>query len=258
MSTAGQPELSLVIPLYNEAPIVQSVIERIVEALETSSCVYELILVNNGSTDDTAGALGHCARRFPRVRIVNVEKNEGYGQGILLGLRQARGEYVAYMSGDGQIQPHDVVRVYQAMVSEGHPVGKVSRVVRKDGWIRRINSFCYNGICRLLLGVDTRDMNATPKVISRELLQRLDLCSKDWFIDAEFMLKIHWLGCGIVDLPTEYLARPHGKSKVRVSAMWEFLGNIASVRWAGRFASWRDMQSRDVMWSPQAERSSVP
>ncbi len=232
-------ELSLVVPLYNEEASVNRVVGPLLKVLEDGGIPYELVLVNNGSSDGTGPLLEQWAQRSPAVRLVTVAVNEGYGWGIIQGLRQAQGKYVGFMSGDGQIQPQDPVRVYRAMIATGSAVAKVTRVVRGDGRLRRINSHCYNQLCRVLFGVRSRDFNGTPKIVSRAVLEALDLSSRDWFIDAELMLKSRWLGYEVLEVPTEYLARPSGRSKVRFSAVWEFLANIVHARWGGRFQQWK-------------------
>lgn len=252
------PALSLVVPLYNEQDNATWVVESLARHLDAGGDSYELILVDNGSTDGTAEILKRSAPQHASVRVVSVGVNEGYGRGIIQGLCQARGEYIGYMSGDGQIQPEDPLRVYKALRRSGAPAGKIRRVVRHDGWLRLVNSFCYNGICALGFGLRSRDINGTPKIIARDLLDQLELSSGDWFIDFELMLKLQWLGAPVLEVPTEYLARRGGSSKVRLRDAWEFVRNMASVRWGGRFGTWQAAHERGAAaWVVASEEVSV-
>ncbi len=250
--TGQEPQLSLIVPFYNEGVNVDRVMEPLLAALDASGCAYEVIPVDNGSADDTGGRLRGYAARHPTVRLVSVPVNEGYGWGIIQGLAQARGAYAGYMSGDGQIRPDDPVRVCAAMVAAGAMAGKIVRNVRHDGWLRRVNSAAYNAVCRAGFGLRSQDVNGTPKVLARPLLDRLQLSSKDWFIDFELMLKLQWLGQEMLEVPTEYLARSGGVSKVKLSAVWEFARNMVEARWGGRFAAWRSAGGGAVTAAPAA------
>lgn len=238
------PLLSLSIPFYNEQDNAVRVVGNLVEALEASGITHELMLVNNGSTDETAARLAECALRWPWCRVVTVPVNQGFGWGIIQGLQQARGVFLGFVGGDGQAKPEEPSRLLQALFSADALAGKVARIRRADGMLRRINSWLYNTLTCLLFGTETRDINAIPKIARREVFEAMELSSKDWFIDAEFMLKARWLNLRVLELPTEYVARLGGRSKVRLSSLWEFLRNLAAVRWGGRFTDWR-LQHRE-------------
>jgi glycosyltransferase involved in cell wall biosynthesis len=226
-------DFSLVVPFYNEEANLPEVPRALAAALDEAGVDYELITVDNGSRDGTGALLAGLASQNPRVRPLRVEVNEGYGWGVLNGLRAARGEYVAWMGGDGQIAPADVVRTWQTMVDLAPDLAKVRRVRRGDGWKRILVSQFCNMLFPLLFPVTSRDINGTPKIMRRELCESLDLQSKDWFIDAELMIKLGYRGARILELPVVFLAREKGSSSVRVSSIFEFLANIWRARTQG-------------------------
>ncbi|MEW6075880.1 MAG: glycosyltransferase family 2 protein, partial [Candidatus Omnitrophota bacterium] len=129
--------LSLVIPLYNEADNIRELIGTLSAALEKEKIEYELVLVDNGSSDATGALIEEYARADNRIRRVNVRKNIGYGWGIIKGLEAAEGEHLGFMCGDGQIKPADVVRVYRKLTEERLDLCKVRRVYREDGLQRK-------------------------------------------------------------------------------------------------------------------------
>jgi len=188
--------LSLVIPFYNEEKNVREVISGLSDTFERSSVDYELVLVNNGSSDKTPQILESLARKKPdAIKVVHVSVNQGYGCGIINGLKRVSEEYVGFMDGDGQIKPSDVLRVCSKLIDEDLDLCQAKRVAREDGLVRKFISYCYNFIFRFLFSLNVKDINATPKIMRREIYQKLDLVSKDWFLDVEVIIKctkIRW------------------------------------------------------------------
>ena len=223
----GRPELSLVVPLYNEKANVPRVPTEIALALEEAGICYELVLVNNGSQDDTGDRLAALAALNPRIQVVTVPVNQGYGWGVLCGLAQARGAYLGFMGGDGQIRAEVIPAVFELARSGKVELAKVRRVRRGDGPLRALVSTVCNQLFPLLFPVGTRDINGTPKIARAEVLRSLDLRSKDWFIDAEIMIRLGQLGWRNGEIDTDFLPREGGSSNVRLSTLLEFLLNMA-------------------------------
>ena len=228
------PELSIIVPLYNEEANLPRVPAEIAAALDRDGIDYELVLVDNGSWDGTGRLLEEMHRANPRIQVVRVEQNQGYGWGVINGLGAARGECAGFMGGDGQIHAEDVVRVYRLLKAEGCDLAKVRRVERYDGWNRRVVTTLCNLLFPLLFPVRTRDINGTPKIARADLLRSLRLQSKDWFIDAEVMIKLGRRGARVAEVPVEFLARGRGSSNVRWTSIVEFLFNIARALTWGR------------------------
>lgn len=228
------PTMSLVLPLYNEADGIAQITARLIEVLEGDKVPYQLVLVNNGSTDGTAEILGKLAARHSTIHVTTVAVNQGYGWGILCGLREASGEIVGFMCADGQIAPEDIVRVYRCLVDGKVDLAKVVRISRQDGFKRQVMSAVYNHLFRLLFGVKRRDINGTPKLIWRSHYAELNLASKDWFIDAELMISAGQRDFRIGEVEVAFLARNHGASNVRLTTSLEFLKNMLRHRLRGR------------------------
>jgi len=226
--------LSLVIPFYNEEKNVREVISGLSDTFERSSADYELILVNNGSSDKTPQILESLARKKPdAIKVVHVSVNQGYGCGIINGLKRVSEEYVGFMDGDGQIKPSDVLRVYSKLIDEDLDLCQVKRVAREDGPIRKFISYCYNFVFRFLFSLNVKDINATPKIMRRDIYEKLDLVSKDWFLDAEVIIKCTKMRCKIGEVSVTFHKRETGKSYVNLSTILEFLKNMIRCRLGG-------------------------
>lgn len=235
--------ISLAIPLYDEEENVEVVARELTEAFARAGFEYELILVDNGSRDRTGELIDELARENPAVRKVVVEENQGFGWGVLSGLKEARGKIVGFMGGDRQIHADDVVRVIRlALEDSSVDLTKVVRIERHDGVERALVTFFYNLLFRVLFRCPYRDINGTPKLLRRELLEELGLSSKDWFVDAEVMLKAQSEGARIGEIEVEFFEREKGASHVRPSAIVEFLRNMLRYRFQGKKA-WKTPKS---------------
>ena len=160
---------------------------------------------------------------------VHLQKNAGYGGGILAGLRALPPdlEVLGWMWGDNQIDPAAVLLpLYRACRDGDAALAKARRVTRQDGWQRRAVTTVYAATMRWGVGVRTPDVNGCPKLFRREALAALDLRSEDWFLDAEAILKAEARGLRIADHPAVMRPRAAGRSKVRLATVREFVGHI--------------------------------
>ncbi|GAB6180754.1 hypothetical protein JCM14036_20730 [Desulfotomaculum defluvii] len=238
-----EPKLSLVIPLYNEQENVERVVAELQQALEQEHINYELVLVDNGSTDNTGLLLTQLAKKSPTIKVVKVDQNQGYGWGIINGLRWACGDYLGFMGGDGQIDPTDVVKVYHSLLEGHYQLCKVKRYHRADGLIRKYVSHIFNIIFVYTFKVNVGDINGSPKIMSRKCYEQLNLSAKDWFLDAEVVLKSQHLNYSIGEVPVMFHRRMGGSSSVRISTIWEFFKNIFLYRKRGVC-----YESSDSLW----------
>jgi len=234
MRQPDQPDLSLVIPCYNEEDVIRSTALRLVQCFHNRNIDAELVLVNNGSIDDTGKIIDELiSEGYPIVKET-VEINQGYGYGILRGLQASRGTLVGFTCADGQVEAEDVVRVYEIAASATSPtLVKVRRRFRMDGMVRKIVSIIYNSITALLFfGLGSIDINGNPKILPREYLERMNLQSKDWFLDPEVMIKAKRLGLQVYEFNVMAQMREGGTSHVRPATCWEFVINLLKYRFA--------------------------
>ena len=226
------PRLSLIMPCYNEDQTVTNTVPRLLEAFQAADIGLQLVAVDNGSVDRTREKLRELAGQHPEMEILPLDTNEGYGNGILQGLPLCTGEWLGYVHADGQVDPEDVVRLFQAAdATDGRVVAKVRRRFRMDGWKRKIVSGGYNLFIRILWPkLPSLDVNGTPKLLKREHALALHLQSKDWFLDPELMIKAHRLGLRVFEVNVFARMRSNGLSHVRAGTCWEFFWNLLRAR----------------------------
>ncbi len=235
-----RPLFSIVIIFYDEAENVVSVVSSLQERLESSNLDFQLILVNNGSRDNTGGLIKNFAEKDERVKMVIVSENQGYGWGIIRGLQEVDGEIIGYMGGDGQVRAEDVIKIAKEILTEDYDIVKARRAKREDGIIRKIISKLYVVLFSTMFGIPFYDINASPIVFKRELLRKLQLQSKDWFLDAEIMIKAKYLKLQIKEVPITFQNRKKGKSSVGFATVIEFLKNMLYYKFGGEIKKWKE------------------
>jgi glycosyltransferase involved in cell wall biosynthesis len=239
---AQTPELSFVMPCFNEEEVIGYTIPQFVAAFEKADVRIELIAVDNGSKDGTGRIIREMAAKGLPVVPHRVEVNQGYGHGILEGFSRATAPWVGVVHSDGQVDAEDTVRLFEAIRHSKRPVlGKVRRRFRMDGLRRKIVSIAYNGLVWLLWPkLGSIDINGSPKILPRELLAALDLKSKDWFLDPEIMVKAHYLGARVVEMNVFARMRGSGLSHVRASTCLEFFKNLIRYRFSRELKLFRE------------------
>lgn len=234
------PELSLTIPCYNEEASIGETAPALVRAFEEAGVALELILVDNGSTDNTAEVIDDLIAGGLPATKVTIEENTGYSPGIIRGLEACSAPIIGFVHADGQVAANDVVMVYRLMERrEQRVLAKVRRRFRGDSWRRKIVSIIYNGLMQVTFGwLGAIDINGSPKMFSRETFHKMRLQSKDWFLDPEIILKAKWLGIRVIEIDVEGRPRAGGVSHVRRQTMWEFLCNICRYRFGSTLRRW--------------------
>jgi glycosyltransferase involved in cell wall biosynthesis len=231
-SDHNQPDISIVMSCYNEEEIVGYTISQLVAAFEKAGHRLQLIAIDNGSWDQTGEIIKEWASRNASVVYHRVEKNEGYGNGVLSGMPLCTAPWIGINLADLPVEAQELVKLYEIAVNSKSPrLFKVRRRFRMEGPFRRIVSTSYNVIARLFFGdLGTMDINANPKILPRSYLQRMNLQSKDWFIDIELTIKAKRMGLRVFETNVFAQMNPGRTSKVKATTCWEFAINMLKFR----------------------------
>lgn len=222
--------LSIIIPSHNEAKTIAKVVRSLDRDFRGVEEFFEIIVVDNGSTDETSQILNDINGQVPSLVTIRVFPNCGYGNGILAGLSAARGEIVGWMHADGQVSSRDVVLVYQKLQNENLDFCKVRRSVRREHLFRIIQSKVYNIFFNLLFKTPCSDINASPKLFRKTLIDNEALSSRDWFIDPEIVIRAARKRARIGEVSVIWDARTDGSSKVKMTTSFEFIKNMIQYR----------------------------
>jgi glycosyltransferase involved in cell wall biosynthesis len=222
-------ELSLVALFYNEELSVESVIRDGQRVLKQIGVPFEIVAVQNGSLDRTPEILARLKTEIEELRIVVIPQNKGAGYGALEGLYSAVGEDVVGVSGDGQVDLDLIPKMYEFKRNCGGDIAYGRRTSRPDGFTRAFVSRGYNLLMRWVFGLQSKDVNGPPKVISRTVLEAMQLKSSDQFLECEMMLKAERMGLTMCSIDVEFHARQGGKSSIGWSDCWDYVRNLATI-----------------------------
>jgi glycosyltransferase involved in cell wall biosynthesis len=205
-----KPWLSVVIPVYNEQGSIQAVYESVVETLSGLAKPWELIFIDDGSTDGGAGILNRIVDADERVRLIRFRRNFGQTSALRAGFDHARGEAIVSLDGDGQNDPADIPLLL-AKLEEGFDVVNGWRRDRKDHFFRRIlPSRLGNWLIKVLTGVNLRDFGCTLKAYRKEILDEISLYGE---MHRMIPVLAHIMGATITEVPVRHHPRPSGRSK---------------------------------------------
>lgn len=168
-------KLSVVVPVYNESENVTKLVDEIAVALTQSD--YEMIFVNDASSDDTLSVLTQLKKDYPMLRAISHRKNAGQSRAVRSGVIAAKGQYIATLDGDGQNDPADIPALFEQITRSDAPdslalVGG-RRAKRQDSWAKKMGSRIGNGVRKKLLNDQADDTGCGLKVFTREAFLQL-------------------------------------------------------------------------------------
>jgi glycosyltransferase involved in cell wall biosynthesis len=217
-STSRQPHdrerrhsVSFVLPAYNEEENITKAIEDTVAIASRHCSAFDVIVVDDGSSDRTADLVKACAARHQQVRLVQHESNMGYGQALRSGFSQATQDFVFYTDADNQFDM-DEFPLLLGWADKADVVAGYRRV-RNDPFMRRANAWCWNRLVRALFFVPVRDIDCAFKLYRREPLAAIEIESCGAMIDTETIVKLARRGSPIVEVGVTHLPRTAGTAR---------------------------------------------
>ena len=228
----GRPDVSIVIPLHNEDETLLELYSRVRSTMEAQNRSWELILINDGSTDGTSRMLETLYEDDHHVVVVHLRRNYGQTPALMAGFDHARGEYVVAMDGDLQHAPEEIPS-FLAKIDEGYDLVSGWRVARSDGfWTRKLPSRTANWLMACISGLKLHDFGTTFKAYRREILGDLHLYGElHRFVPALSALN----GARIVEIPIKDMGRNKGKSHYGLSRTFRVMFDLLTVGFLLRY-----------------------
>ncbi len=232
----ARPSLSLFFPAWNEEDYVERAVTRAVHVLSRLSDDWELIIVNDASTDRTQEVAQALVRKYPQVRLVNHETNLKLGGAMKTGFTHSTKDIVVYSDMDLPFDLNELERALHLMEYLEADMICAFRFDRtSEGPKRIIYSYVYNTLIRSLFGVQIKDINFSFKVMHRRVLEAIELKSEGSFIDAELVVKAIKKGFRVFQMGVDYFPRTRGIStlatpSVIAKMMKELVGLYADVQ----------------------------
>ena len=221
------PDLSVVIPIRNESPNVRKLYEELVTVLGAWGRPFELVIVDDGSTDDSFAILAELQARDPRLRVIRFRRNFGQTAAFSAGFRFARGRLIATADGDLQNDPRDLPRMVE-LIDQGHDIVCGWRQDRKDTWLtRRLPSMLANRLISWATGVRLHDYGCSLKVFRAEVVKPLKLYGEMHRFLPAIASEI---GVSITEVVVNHRAREHGVSKYGLSRTIRVVLDLITVK----------------------------
>jgi dolichol-phosphate mannosyltransferase len=247
-----EPEISVVIPVFNEEenlPVLAAEIQGVLRALGRPC---EVIFVDDGSTDGSPEVLRRLAQEDPAVRILHQRRNSGQSAALDAGFRFARGGIVVTLDADLQNDPADIPKLLERL--EGHDVVCGVRTRRQDTWVRKVSSRIANGVRNRLTHESVTDVGCTLKAFRTEYLRRIPMFTgMHRFLPT--LLKME--GARVVEVPVNHRPRLHGQPKYNIrNRIWRALADLFAVRWMQKRWIDRDLSEEIDTWMQRLSGSS--
>lgn len=244
-------QVSVVLPAYNERRNLEELIPETIGVLNGAGLSFELVVVDDGSTDGTRGWMAR--HQVPEVTYLRLRRNAGKSAALSAGLARARGEYVVLMDADGQDDPQEIPRLV-AMLEGGRTSGAAAaghtgdaerddaseddhdgeldlvtgrRAVRYDRFVKRNTSKLYNRVTSLVTGVDGNDFNCGLKVMRREVASGLELYGE---LHRYIPVLAQWQGFRVGEADVQHHQRRHGDSKFGRARFWRGFLDLITVK----------------------------
>jgi len=229
---APAPELSYVVPLYNESPSLAALYEAVRDVSEGLEMPFEIVFVDDGSTDDSFEVLAGLHAADPRVRVLRFGRNRGKSDALDAGFRSVRGRFVVTLDADLQDDPVEVPRMLEALSTGGYDLVSGWKEVRRDPFTRRALSRLFNWVTARVSGIRLHDFNCGFKVYRREVTDRIRVYGE---LHRFLPVLAHWSGFKVGELAVRHHPRRHGRSRFGSSRLLKGVFDLITVMFLVKF-----------------------
>jgi glycosyltransferase involved in cell wall biosynthesis len=228
------PELSFVIPCYNEVENLPRLFEELLRVIDENRLSAEIVVVDDGSQDESFEILREHAERDPRIKVVRFRRNFGQTAAMVAGIDHARGEILVFMDADLQNDPRDVPRLLEK-IREGYDVVSGWRRDRKDKWLtRRVPSQIANWIISRISGVRLHDYGCTLKAYRRSALEGVNLYGE---MHRFIPIYASWSGGKVTEIVVHHRPRVAGVSKYGLGRTFKVILDLVTVKFLGSYST---------------------
>lgn len=228
------PYLSIVLPMFNEEENILPQYKEITAAVDTLKLRYEIIFVDDGSTDGSCDAIKEIAGRDRRVKLVRFRKNFGQTAAMAAGIDFSHGEIIVFMDADLQNDPRDIPALLKK-INEGYDVVSGWRKHRKDSFIwRTLPSRMANWLISKVSGIRLHDLGCSLKAYRGEVIRQVNL-----YGEMHRFIPIHasWVGASIAEIPVNHKARKFGRSKYGIVRTFKVLLDLFTIKFMGSYST---------------------
>jgi glycosyltransferase involved in cell wall biosynthesis len=234
-STQARPSISVFFPAYNDGGTIPSMVLTALMTLRELADDYEVIVVNDGSVDYTAQVLAELAARYPELRVIQHEQNQGYGGALRTGFASATKDLIFYTDGDAQYDPREMTLLYKVW-GDGVDLVNGYKISRSDPLHRIVIGRIYHWTVKLAFGLRLRDVDCDFRLMRRSIFDTVHLESDSGVICVELMKKVQDAGFRIAEVPVHHYHRAYGKSQFfNFRRIWRTGKQLLALWWELRW-----------------------
>lgn len=208
----ARESITVFFPVFNDEESICSLAEKALAVLPTLTDDYEVLLIDDGSTDGSASVADELARNTKYVRVIHHSGNQGYGAALRTGFGNASKELIFYTDGDGQYDVSELALLVPLM-SDGIDVVNGYKIKREDNRGRKASGAIYNRVARFIFRLPIRDVDCDFRLVRRSAIDRISLGLSSGAICVELVRKLTSAGCTFREVPVHHYPRIHGKSQ---------------------------------------------
>lgn len=219
--------LSILIPVYNEEENIVPLVERLTQVLKKTEKIYEILFIDDGSTDGTLDVLLNITKKNPNIKVISFSRNFGQTAALSAGIDSSKGDIIIPMDGDLQNAPEDIPLLLQK-IEEGYDVVSGWRKDRRDPFLsRRLPSMIANKIISFIGGVHLHDYGCTLKAYRREILKNIRLYGE---MHRFIPIYAQWVGARVSEIPVHHFRRRSGVSKYGMKRIVKVILDLMVVK----------------------------
>lgn len=218
--------ISAVFPAYNDGGSIASMVSTASIALRQVSNEYEIVVVNDGSSDYTATVLEELKGKYPELRVIHHPMNKGYGAALRTGFKTATKEWIFYTDGDSQYNPLELTLLVDALHNGADAVNGY-KLSRNDSLLRIIVGRAYHNLVKIFFGIRIRDVDCDFRLIPRRILEEIELESVSGAVCLEMVKKIEDAGYVFAEVPVNHYSRKYGTSQFFVP--WRIIRSLRQL-----------------------------
>lgn len=224
-------KISLVIPLFNEEESISPLINEIRKALKPLNKVYEIIFVDDGSTDSSLKIIKDSAKTDTRIKYISFRKNYGKSAALQVGFKAVTGDAVITLDADLQDDPTEIPNLLKKL-DEGFDLCSGWKKQRHDPFIKKYSSRFFNFVTRLISGIKIHDFNCGLKAYRKEVVHNLNVYGE---LHRYVPVLANWQGFTVTEIPVKHHARRYGKTKFGMSRFFKGFIDLITVTFVGRY-----------------------
>ncbi len=203
--------LSVFFPCLNDAESIPFLLRRTYQVLPKITADFEVIIIDDGSTDNTKALLSKLRTTYENLRIIRNKKSSGYGGALISGFKNAKKQWIFYTDGDGQYDPGELTKMVSEL-DENTDVVNGYKISRGDNLLRKSLGSLYNQMLHIFYSIPIRDVDCDFRLIRRSKLAEIELKSKSGGICLELVMKLKNEGAKFAETPVHHYPRKHGGS----------------------------------------------